>query len=164
MIVVADSSPLITLARAGHLGLLRDFYGTVTIPKEVQEEVTVGGAGQPGADEVSRASWIHVSSGPIEPPPLLVAAAGLGAGERGAICLASAIDADLVLIDESRARRVARNAGLQVAGSIAILEKAAQMGKLADLRFVYNDLLEQGIRFDRRLLDDSLGRLEMGKL
>ena len=50
MIVVSDSSPLITLARAQHLELLREFYGQVAIPREVQEEVTVAGAGLPGAE------------------------------------------------------------------------------------------------------------------
>ncbi len=58
MIVVSDSSPLITLARAQHLELLRAFYGQVAIPREVYDEVTVAGAGLPGAKEVRRASWI----------------------------------------------------------------------------------------------------------
>ena len=44
MIVVSDSSPLITLARAQQLELLREFYGQVAIPREVHEEVTVAGA------------------------------------------------------------------------------------------------------------------------
>ena len=52
MIVISDSSPLITLARAEQLELLREFYGQVAIPREVHEEVTVVGAGLPGAEEV----------------------------------------------------------------------------------------------------------------
>jgi len=52
VIVVSDSSPLITLARAHHLELLREFYGQVLITREVHEEVTVADAGLPGADEV----------------------------------------------------------------------------------------------------------------
>jgi len=47
VIVVSDSSPLITLARAQQLELLREFYGQVAIPLEVHEEVTVAGAGLP---------------------------------------------------------------------------------------------------------------------
>ena len=45
MIVVSDSSPLITLSRARQLDLLREFYGQVTIPREVYQEVTVAGSG-----------------------------------------------------------------------------------------------------------------------
>jgi uncharacterized protein len=47
VIVVSDSSPLIILARARHLELLRELYAEVTIPREVYEEVTVAGAGLP---------------------------------------------------------------------------------------------------------------------
>jgi predicted nucleic acid-binding protein len=81
VIVVSDSSPLITLARAHHLELLREFYGQVLIPPEVHEEVTVAGAGLPGADEVRRASWIEVRSDPGKgvSSAMESACAGLGA-------------------------------------------------------------------------------------
>jgi predicted nucleic acid-binding protein len=133
VIVVADSSSLITLARARQLDLLREFYSEIAVPPEVYDEVTVAGA-------------------------------GLGSGERGALCLASALGADMVLIDEGRARRAARGVGLAVAGSIAILERGAKLGKIADLRSVYLNLLDQGIRFDRRLLERSLANLGLAGL
>jgi len=44
VIVISDSSPLITLARAGYLELLREFYREIAISQEVFEEVTVAGA------------------------------------------------------------------------------------------------------------------------
>jgi predicted nucleic acid-binding protein len=165
VIVVSDSSPLITLARARHLELLREFYGEVLVPPEVYHEVTVAGAGMPGAEEVRKASWIQVRPNHDAPPNNVKAAGiGLGAGERSAIALASILDASLVLIDEGRARRAAVSVGLVVAGSIAILERGAQLGRVADLRLVFLELLEQGIRFDTRLLDQSLARLGLGKL
>jgi predicted nucleic acid-binding protein len=70
----------------------------------------------------------------------------------------------LVLIDEGRARRAAKAVGLAVAGSIAILERGAMLHKIADLRSVYLDLIAQGIRFDRKLLDQSLATLGLAKL
>lgn len=166
MIVVSDSSPLITLARAHHLELLREFYGQVLITREVHEEVTVVGAGLPGADEVRRASWIEVRSDPREGVGSSIesACAGLGAGERSVIYLASGLKAAVVLIDEDRARRVAKNLGLAVVGSIAVLERGAQLKKVPDLRSVYLDLLDQGIRFSPDLLEQSLARCGLGKL
>ena len=53
----------------------------------------------------------------------------------------------LVLIDEGKARRVAKSLGLTVIESIAILERGAQLTKVPDLRSVYLGLLDQGIRF-----------------
>lgn len=50
MIVVSNSSPLITLARVGQLDLLRQLFGRIHIAGEVWEEVVVRGAGRPAAD------------------------------------------------------------------------------------------------------------------
>ena len=53
---------------------------------------------------------------------------GLGAGERGAILLAKALPANLVLLDEWKARRVAQEAGLSVIGCLGVLEAGARKG------------------------------------
>ena len=93
------------------------------------------------------------------------ACAGLGAGERSIIYLASTLGADLVLVDEERGRRASKTVGISVAGSIAILERGATLGRVADLRSVYLSLLGQGIRYDRGLLNhQSLGRLGLARL
>ena len=64
-----------------------------------------------------------------------------------------------MLLDEWRARRIAQRAGLSVAGCLAVLESGVRKGLVPDLRAAYMDLLRQGIRFDIRLLQDSLTRL-----
>ncbi|MBC7218325.1 MAG: hypothetical protein H5U36_09390 [Candidatus Caldatribacterium sp.] len=58
MSVVSNASALINLARIGKLDLLHKLYGELIIPEAVWQEVVVEGAGQPGADEARRASWI----------------------------------------------------------------------------------------------------------
>ena len=165
MIVVSNSSPLIALARIGRLNLLASFYKRILIPPEVHYEVTVAGRGLPGAEEVRNAHWIEVApqKSPSD-PSLAQACQGLGAGERSAILLAKSLEADLVLLDERKARRVARDAGLSMVGCLGILEAGARRGLVSDLRQVYIDLLRYGIRFDIRLLQDSLVRLGLPKL
>jgi predicted nucleic acid-binding protein len=105
-----------------------------------------------------------VQPNPSEPSAeVKFAYSGLGGGERSTIYLASSLSAEIVLIDEERARRAAASAGLAVVGSIAILERGARLKKVADLRLVYLSLLDQGIRFDRKLLEQSLARLGLTK-
>jgi uncharacterized protein len=165
VIVVSNSSPLIALSRIGRLNLLASFYKRILIPAEVQYEVVVASRGLPGAEEVRNAHWIEVAPPKSAADPSLAQACqGLGAGERGAILLAKSLEADLVLLDEWKARRVARDAGLSVVGCLGILESGAQKGLVSDLRQAYIDLLRQGIRFDIRLLQDSLARLGLPKL
>jgi predicted nucleic acid-binding protein len=106
-----------------------------------------------------------VQPNPWEPPTALKAACfGLGTGERAAIYLSGALSAEIVLIDEEKARRAAKSAGLAVAGSIAVLERGARLKKIADFRTVYLSLLDQGIRFNHTMLDQSLARLGLAKL
>jgi predicted nucleic acid-binding protein len=165
VIVLADSSPLITLARSQYFELLHEFYGEIVVSREVHDEVAVAGKGLPGAEEMRRAPWVRVKSAPTESPAeVAVACVGLGVGERSIIHLASTLSADLVLIDEERARRAAKAAGLRVAGSIAVLERGAKLGRVEDLRAVFLELLYQGIRFDRGLLNQSLVRVGLSPL
>lgn len=165
MIVVSNSSPLIALARIRRLNLLASFYKRVLIPAEVHHEVTVAGLRLPGAEEVRNAQWIEVASQETPPDSSLVEACrNLGAGERGAILLAKSLEADLLLLDEAKARRIAQDAGLSVVGCLGILEAGARRGLVPDLRQAYIDLLRHGIRFDLRLLQASLARLGLPRL
>jgi predicted nucleic acid-binding protein len=165
VIVVSNSSPLIALARIGRLSLLASLFERIQIPIEVQHEVTAAGRGLPGAEEVRKANWIELATAqPLTDPSLAQACQSLGSGERGAILLAKSVSANLVLLDESKARRVAQAGGLSVAGCLGILEAGARKGLVTDLHQVYIDLLRQGIRFDIKLLQDSLARLGLPKL
>jgi predicted nucleic acid-binding protein len=66
VIVVSDSSPLVTLARVSRLSLLAAIYQRILTPVEVHHEVTVTGRGLPGAEEVRHAGWIELA--PQESP------------------------------------------------------------------------------------------------
>ena len=165
MIVVSNSSPLIALARIGQLNLLASLFERILIPAEVRHEVTEAGRGHPGADEVRSAAWIEEApKGWHRDPSLDRACQGLGAGERSAIVLAQSLRADLILLDEARARRIAREAGLSITGCLGVLEAGARRGFVRDLRQAYIDLLRQGIRFDIKLLQESLARVGLPRL
>jgi len=86
---VADSSPLVILAKLDCLDFLNQVFPRVYISNEVHYEVVIVGAGLPGASEVSKAEWIEVKS--VQNPAGLHSAQrkyGLGPGEMSTILLA----------------------------------------------------------------------------
>jgi len=163
--VVSNASPLITLARLGHLDLLRKVYDSVYISTEVYNEVVIAGAGLPGAAAVSKADWIHVT--PVRNAEDLAKTTlkiGLGAGEVSAVFLAKELSADLTLMDEWKGRRLATDEGLAVVGCIGILEELYRRGEIKDLRATYQELLRQHIRIDMRTLQSSLKQFGLASL
>lgn len=75
----------------------------------------------------------------------------LQAGERAAIILAESIQADLILLDEKAARRVAAELGLRVTGLLGGLGEAAARG-LVDLPSAIDRLRKTTFRCPPALL------------
>lgn len=166
MIVVSDSSPLITLtkiqAKIQELDLLPQLYGAIAITPEVYAEVVVSGAGLAGSAQVAKAPWIEIRT-----VTGLASGQGqfdLGKGETSAIRLALELTADLVLMDDMRARRAARDAGLPVLGCVGILEDAYLQNVSQDLGEAYRRLLTSGAYVHRKILETSLQNLGLPPL
>jgi predicted nucleic acid-binding protein len=80
-------------------------------------------------------------------------------GERTAILLADAIRADIILLDEKSARRVAADRGLRVTGTLGVLGKAAARG-LVDFTLAVDRLRKTnfGYSYSAALLKAALDR------
>jgi predicted nucleic acid-binding protein len=165
VIVLSDASPLISLSRIGQITLLPRLYQKVTVTPEVYAEVAVSGVGRAGAAEITKAGWIEVK--PASQPGELSKARqqfALGIGELSIILLALELKADLILIDELRARRHAREKGLTYVGCIGVLEEAFRLNLIADLPQVYRQLLASGAYVDRAICEVSLQELKLPPL
>lgn len=140
-------------------------FGSVVISGEVYAEVVVSGAGLAGAAETSKSAWIEVRQ-IKQPADLTVAQSrfGLGAGELSTIILAKELHADLVILDDLGARKLAKKEGLKVQGIVGLLEGALQKGHIGDLRLIYEQLLKSGSYLDRTLLNTSLSSLDFKPL
>ncbi len=72
---VVNASPVILLAKVGHLDLLRQLGQPVVIPEAAVQEVQRSGPADPGVQALTRATWlIVVHPGPI--PARVAARAG----------------------------------------------------------------------------------------
>jgi len=131
MIVIADTTPLNYLIVIGCIDALPSLYTHVIIPSSVQNELLHANAPVEVRDWMSQPpSWMEVRSPlKISDPALLK----LDAGKRDAIALAEELNAQLLIVDELKGRRIAEERGLAVVGTIGVLRDAASLG-LIDIK------------------------------
>lgn len=137
---------------------------TYTSPRRFTTKWVVSGAGLAGALEFAKAEWIEVKK--LQNQKDLSAARekyALGVGELSTIFLAKEIRADAVLLNDLNARKLARVEGLQVRGSVGLLETFYMRGYLADIRASFRQLLQHSY-IDRQLLDLRLRALGLPPL
>lgn len=154
LLVVADSGPLIALARINQLKVLPKLFTEILVPPAVWEEVTVQGKGAPGAREVEEAEWIKVES--VDPSLVEHVALLLGRGEAEAIVLSESLPDSLVLLDDARARRVAERFGLKRMGTLGVLLRAKKKGLISEVRTCLEALTVNGIYIKQTLVDSVL--------
>ena len=154
MIVVSDSTPLITLMKAAQLRILHELFGEIIIPEAVHDELTVNEKYIEEAKLINSSEFIRVIS--VEDRKsvsLLQRAAGLDLGESEAIIYAENNNADLLLVDEASGRRVAKSMGIEIMGSIGVLVSAFRKGFLSEEET--NDVFQR-IRNARRHISEKL--------
>lgn len=100
MIVVADSSFLIALAVCDALHLLPSLADEILVPPAVLDEVVVEGRRQ--SEELK--TFLESRVEPVDAGALESQMSGLGRGELEAIALCLQKKADLILVDDQRAR------------------------------------------------------------
>ena len=158
-LLVADSGPLIALARLDLLALPGRYFTSVVVTTSVWEEVTRS----PRADELERLTaalsggWFTLADDPLTVPDQILQT-GLDAGERNSIALSLAMSS-AVLIDEKRGRRVATALGLPVIGTVGLLLRAREEGAIPSLRGVLGQLRDSGYFLSDALIADLLARL-----
>ena len=152
MIVVSDSSVLIALSRIGHLGLLKSLYSKIMIPQAVYDEVVQAEEERPGSAEVLAADWIEVQQ-VTDRVAVTLLREQLDRGESEAIVLAIEAEAQALLIDEARGRRIAQAKGLAHIGTVGIVVLAKRQGLVDSATALLDELMAVGFRMDSRLYE-----------
>lgn len=148
-IVIADASTLIGLLRIGQLYLLEKLFKKIIIPKGVYNEVAV--YRKEGFNVFKRSTYFivknvedRVSTDFLMP--------SFGKGEAEVLALAKEKKADLILLDEKRARKTARRAGFKVMGILGILIMSKNKGFIPLVKPFIEKLNRQGFRISEKVI------------
>jgi len=140
--IVSDSACLIALERIGMLGLLSEVFSKVLIPPAVQTEC---GIVQP---------WLQIEA-PSHDTLIRALRLQVHQGESEAIVLASERSVACIL-DDQKARRVARDVGVRVIGTVGVILRAKRHGAIEAVKPILTALVTHGFHLGPGLIDEAL--------
>jgi predicted nucleic acid-binding protein len=152
-VIVSDTGPLHYLILCDADNVLPRLFHNVFIPPTVFAELNHAGT-PPIVSKWARNLPVWAK---VQKPLALDMSLNLDLGEIEAICLAREINASAILIDDLKGRNVALRHGLNVTGTLGVLEGAAARG-LIDLPATLEKLRHTNARLDPKLIALSLER------
>lgn len=154
MKVVSNTTPIISLASINKIEILRDLFTEVIIPKAVYLELKYKKRfGYKEAD----LPFILVETirGNIYKELFL---SQLDLGESETIILAQEIKADIVIIDENLAYRIAKNSDLNTIRTLSILLIAKEKGLINKCKPLLDEMIKKGRWYSRKVYHQFLIR------
>lgn len=122
MIVVSDSTPLISLMKTARLEILESLFQEVFIPEAVFSELTANPEYAAEAEQIENCPFIKVVSVKEQRAvDILRRISGLDLGESEAIVYADDNKAEVLLMDEVKGRQVAKAMGIYIMGTVGVL-------------------------------------------
>jgi predicted nucleic acid-binding protein len=144
-VFVVNASPVITLAKAGHLTLLTDLADAVLLPDAVVAEVFAGPEFDPARLALEGGWGTRV---PVGSMPAAVLEWGLGAGEAAVIAVALEGGGRTAVLDDAQGRKCARALGLPLIGTLGVILRAKRLGRITSAAEVLRDLQQAGLHLD----------------
>ena len=136
--IISDTSCFIVLSGIDELDLLQKTYGQVLTTIEVATEF-----GQPLPD------WIEIKS-PVDKSRMQILELQIDKGEASAIALAMETSQSILILDDYKARKIAKQLGLEITGTIGVIVKAKLKGIIPSIK----PYLAKIRKTDFRLADD----------
>ncbi len=141
-IVLADTSCLILLRKIEELHLLHLLFNEIIITQEVANEY-----------RYDLPKWVCIQSKQKKQYPL---ESILDRGEASSIAKAIDINADLIIIDELKARKVAKELGLKVTGTLGLFIMAKNKKLISSIKPLIEKIKKTNFRISERLVSEAL--------
>jgi len=143
--IIGDSSALIALGVVDKLELLEKLYKTLFVPQAVYDEVTQ--IGRPQSDKLR-----EFLTNRVKVVDLNLTKVGLGIGELEAITLYKELNADVLLIDDNRAKKYAILNDVRVIGSLGVLIKAKEEGYIDKIKPLLEEIMKSEVYISDKLI------------
>ena len=145
-IIVSDTSCLILLDKLSRIDLLKSLFGNITITQIIADEF-----GKTVPD------FIHIED-PKDINYQKILESFLDPGEASAIALALEEDDCLLIIDEFKGRREAKQLGLKYTGTIGLLIAAKEKGLISSVKDIIDEIRKTDFRISETLIKEAMNR------
>jgi len=152
MILVADASPLIALSFCDQLNLLEDLFQEIIVPQSVFDEINI--KNKPESQKL--AGFLLGKIVRFDQDYQIISMPGLGKGELESMALYKKINADYLLVDDKRARKVAVYNNIKIIGSIGVLLLAKQKKYIPEIKPSLDILKNSPIRLSLEIYHKAL--------
>ncbi|MCD4790851.1 MAG: DUF3368 domain-containing protein [Bacteroidales bacterium] len=145
-IIVSDTSCLILLHKLGRIEILKSLFGTITITQMIVEEF-----GNPLPE------FIKVEN-PKDENYQRILETFVDVGEASAIALALEKSDCLLILDDLKGRKEAKQLKLNYTGTVGILIAAKEKGILNSITKIFDEIKKTDFRISAKLIDEAIKR------
>jgi predicted nucleic acid-binding protein len=146
-VTVVDTSCLILFTKIDRLNLLHKLFGEIIITQTVADEF-----------KKSLPQWVKTVE--VDASEMKGLATILDLGEASSIAFASSQDNPLLIIDENKGRKVAKEMEIEVTGSLGLLITAKQKGYLEAVKPVIAEIQQTNFRISEGLVHYVLEKVD----
>jgi predicted nucleic acid-binding protein len=153
LILIADSSALISLAICDSLNLLELLFKEVKVPRAVYIEVSKKSKKE--ADKLSD-YLINKIVDIVNNSDFIIKEGTIEVGELEAMILYKQLKANWLLVDDRRARKIAELNQINIIGSLGILLLSKKVGYIPNIKSRIDMLKNSDIFFSDELLQNTM--------
>ncbi|MFH5884681.1 DUF3368 domain-containing protein [Halalkalibaculum sp. DA3122] len=145
--IVSDTSCLILFYKIGELELLKNVFGNILVTEIVSKEF-----------KKELPEWVEIV--PLQSNLHKGLSSVLDPGEATSIALATEHDNSLLIIDEVKGRKVAREMGIQITGTLGVLITAKEKGYIKAVKPIIDKMEKTNFRVSDALLQKVLEKVD----
>lgn len=143
-VVITDTSCLILFQKINELEILKKVYQKLYTTQEVSDEYGL---------ELPK--WIVIQDVQDKKYQKILELQ-IDKGEASAIALAIEIESNLILLDDLKARKLAKKLDLKLTGSLGVISKAKQNGFIKGVKPLIEKIQKTNFRISKKIVDELL--------